>query len=114
MLVRKAYKYQLYPNQEQQEALAVQFGHARFVYNHFLQVRYLKCIGKNYRRDDGKVQQCVAKRHSSSCKTFACVTGDAETKSPKACCGVVHVNECVAWSGLRASGLLVEMLERKT
>jgi len=39
MLVRKAYKYRLYPNNEQRRALAVQFGHARFVYNHFLQVR---------------------------------------------------------------------------
>jgi transposase len=37
MLVRKAFKYRLYSNQEQQEALAVQFGHARFVHNHFLQ-----------------------------------------------------------------------------
>ena len=39
MLVRKAYKYRLCPNQAQQAALTVQFGHARFVYNHFLQVR---------------------------------------------------------------------------
>lgn len=39
MLVRKAYKYRLYPNKEQQAALALQFGHARFVYNHFLQTR---------------------------------------------------------------------------
>ena len=39
MLVRKAFKYRLYPNQAQQAALAVQFGHARYVYNHFLQVR---------------------------------------------------------------------------
>ena len=39
MLVRKAYKFRLYPNNKQQRALAVQFGHARFVYNRFLQVR---------------------------------------------------------------------------
>jgi putative transposase len=39
MLVRKAYKYRLYPNRAQQNALAVQFGHARYVYNHFLEVR---------------------------------------------------------------------------
>jgi len=39
MLVRKAFKFRLYPNEEQQAALAVQFGHARFVYNRFLQVR---------------------------------------------------------------------------
>ena len=39
MLVRKAFKYRLYPNKEQQAARALQFGHARYVYNHFLQVR---------------------------------------------------------------------------
>jgi putative transposase len=39
MLVRKASKYRLYPNQEQPEALAELYGQARFVYNHFLQVR---------------------------------------------------------------------------
>ena len=30
---RRAFRYRLYPNQEQQQALAVQFGQARFVYN---------------------------------------------------------------------------------
>ena len=39
MLVRKAFNYRLNPNQEQQAALTVQFGHARYVYNHFLQTR---------------------------------------------------------------------------
>ena len=39
MLIRKAYKFRIYPNKEQQAALAVQFGHSRFVYNHFLAVR---------------------------------------------------------------------------
>ncbi len=38
-LVRKALKFRLYPNEEQQAALAVQFDHARFVYNRFLQMR---------------------------------------------------------------------------
>jgi len=33
MLVKKAFKYRIYPNKEQQAALTVQFGHARFVYN---------------------------------------------------------------------------------
>ena len=33
MIVRKGFKYRLYPNREQQEELAVQFGHARYVYN---------------------------------------------------------------------------------
>lgn len=48
MLVRKAYKFRLYANQEQQAMLAVQFGHARFVYNYFLQKRqeYYEETGK--------------------------------------------------------------------
>lgn len=32
-IVRKAFKFRIYPNRTQQAALAVQFGHARFVYN---------------------------------------------------------------------------------
>jgi putative transposase len=33
------FKYRIYPNQVQQQALAVQFGHSRFVYNLYLAVR---------------------------------------------------------------------------
>jgi putative transposase len=33
MIVRKAFKYRLYPSREQQERLVVQFGHARHIYN---------------------------------------------------------------------------------
>lgn len=32
-MLRKAFRYRLYPNKEQQAGLTVQFGHARFVYN---------------------------------------------------------------------------------
>ena len=39
MLVKKAFKYRIYPNQEQQRRLAVQFGHARFAYNWGLALR---------------------------------------------------------------------------
>ena len=31
--IRKAFKFRICPNQTQQAALAIQFGHARFVYN---------------------------------------------------------------------------------
>ena len=31
--VRKAYKYRIYPTKQQEDTLAIQFGHARFVYN---------------------------------------------------------------------------------
>ena len=40
-MIRKAFKYRIYPNKEQQESLAVQFGHARYVFNHFLNARQL-------------------------------------------------------------------------
>lgn len=36
MVIRKAYRYRLYPNREQTSTFAVNFGHARYVYNHFL------------------------------------------------------------------------------
>lgn len=38
-MLRKAFRYRLYPNKEQQAGLAVQFGHARFVYNWALATR---------------------------------------------------------------------------
>lgn len=34
----KAYKFRIYPNQEQQVFLAKCFGCSRFVYNHFLRI----------------------------------------------------------------------------
>jgi putative transposase len=39
MLIRKAFRYRLYPNAEQEHLLAVNFGQARFVYNYFLAER---------------------------------------------------------------------------
>lgn len=39
MLIRKAFKFRIYPNKEQQHKLAIQFGHARFVYNRFRALR---------------------------------------------------------------------------
>lgn len=39
MLIRKSFHYRLYPNTEQQKKLAVQFGHARFVWNWGLNLR---------------------------------------------------------------------------
>jgi putative transposase len=33
MIIYKTFKYRIYPNREQQQKLAVQFGHARYVYN---------------------------------------------------------------------------------
>ena len=39
MEVRKAFKYRIYPNVGQQQALALQFGHGRYVYNWGLALR---------------------------------------------------------------------------
>ncbi len=39
MIVLKAFRYRLYPTAEQEQALAVQFGHARFVWNWALALR---------------------------------------------------------------------------
>lgn len=39
MIIRKAFKYRIYPDSEQQAELAIQFGCVRFVYNHYRAVR---------------------------------------------------------------------------
>lgn len=39
MLIQKAFKFRIYPNNNQQKALAIQFGHSRFVYNHYRAAR---------------------------------------------------------------------------
>ena len=39
MIIRKAFRYRLYPTAEQEQALAVQFGQARFIWNWALALR---------------------------------------------------------------------------
>ncbi|RPJ18435.1 MAG: transposase, partial [Chloroflexi bacterium] len=39
MLVRKAFRYRIDPTAEQEQALSVQFGHARFIWNWALALR---------------------------------------------------------------------------
>jgi len=48
LLIRKGFKYRIYPNQEQRRALTIQFGHARFIYNWALarRIEYYKENGK--------------------------------------------------------------------
>ena len=48
MLIKKAFRFRVYPNQGQRRELAVQFGHARFVYNWGLDLR------KSHYRETGK------------------------------------------------------------
>ena len=48
MIVRKGFKYRIYPNQEQQRKLAVQFGHARYIYNWGLAQSQDKYPGYNH------------------------------------------------------------------
>lgn len=38
-MVKRTYRFRLYPNREQEQALARQFGACRFVFNHFLRAR---------------------------------------------------------------------------
>ena len=38
-LMKQAYKYRMYPTEEQEMKLAKHFGCARFIYNHFLALR---------------------------------------------------------------------------
>jgi putative transposase len=39
MLIQKSYKFRFYPSKQQAEQLAVEFGHARYVWNFFLRQR---------------------------------------------------------------------------
>ena len=39
MKINKAFKFRIYPNQEQQKLINQTFGCIRFVYNHFLNQR---------------------------------------------------------------------------
>ena len=52
MIVNRAYKYRLYPSQEQTPSLARQFGASRFVYNHFLRARM--DYHREHKDDEGK------------------------------------------------------------
>ncbi len=38
-MYNRAYKYRLYPNKSQEDLLQKHFGHCRFIYNHFLEVK---------------------------------------------------------------------------
>jgi len=48
MIVRKGFKYRIYPNLEEQRKLAVQFGHARYIYNWGLAQSQDKYPGYNH------------------------------------------------------------------
>ena len=39
MTIRSGFKYRIYPNRQQQQQLAIQFGHCRFVYNRYRAMR---------------------------------------------------------------------------
>jgi putative transposase len=54
VLIRQARKYRVYPTKEQQHLLAIQFGHARYVYNQALANRkaYYKLTGKGLSTHD--------------------------------------------------------------
>jgi putative transposase len=63
MIVRKAFRYRLYPTAEQEQALAVQFGHARFIWNWALALR------KAVYKETGKgIGYCKLKRQATALK----------------------------------------------
>lgn len=68
MLIRKAFKSCLCPNESQKESLAVQFGHARFIYNWALATRKT-CYaenGKGLAKNAVKTMLPDLKRHPDS------------------------------------------------
>jgi len=63
MIIRKAFRYRLYPTAEQEQALAVQFGHARFIWNWALALR------KAAYNETGKgIGYCKLKRQATALK----------------------------------------------
>lgn len=49
MKIKQGFKYRIYPNQTQQERLAIQFGHTRYIYNLYLHTRteYYRLTGQS-------------------------------------------------------------------
>ena len=68
MRIKKAYKYRIKPNRQQQEALAIQFGHTRFVYNYALgrKKEYYQANGKGLSFYDVKKEITQLKRESET------------------------------------------------
>jgi len=52
VLIHKGYKFRIYPNVSQQKELEKHFGHARFVYNYFLEAR--KIFFETHKTDQKK------------------------------------------------------------
>lgn len=52
MMINRAFKFRIYPNQAQQASLASQFGCSRFVYNYFLRARM--DYYREHETDEGK------------------------------------------------------------
>ncbi len=55
-LTRIGYRFRLYPNVAQSHDLELQFGHSRFVYNHFLTVRKKAWFGHKVNLSQGDMQ----------------------------------------------------------
>ena len=66
MKIQAGFKYRIYPNCEQQQSLAVHFGHSRYVYNTYLAVRrdYYDATGKNSTYSDCTKDLTQFKRES--------------------------------------------------
>jgi putative transposase len=66
MLIKKAFKYRIYPNKEQRRSLGIQFGHARFIYNWGLALRktHYKQTGRGLSYFDCNVRLTELKRQA--------------------------------------------------
>ena len=63
MIRQKSYKFRFYPTSEQQQQLAVEFGQARFVWNHALSLRE-----KAYQRRKEKLNYIALSKHLTQLK----------------------------------------------
>jgi putative transposase len=63
MLIQKSYKFRFYPNAEQERQLAVEFGNARFVWNHALDMR-----SKAYKRRGESMNYVPLSKHITKLK----------------------------------------------
>jgi putative transposase len=67
MLIQKSYKFRFYPTPEQEQQLAVEFGNARWVWNHALDMR-----SKAYKRRGESLNYVPINKHINTLKKTSC------------------------------------------
>lgn len=83
--IRRAYKFRIYPNEEQKQRLSVYFGNVRFVYNYFLNERkeQYSSTGKsdNYYAQQHKLTLLKQQEKYSFLNQTACITLQASLRN---------------------------------